>query len=85
MTYHRDGYLPKWHIFCENNPELPNPLKWRKPSTIWENWLVISMVAETDFLDNNASSRPNEVGWRNIPPMWSVPATVYSIETIQRM
>ena len=30
------------------------------------------MVAETDFKNNGAGTMPSEVGWRGIPPMWTV-------------
>ena len=62
MDYDKEGFLPNWHIFCEDDANLPNMLKWRKPSTSWNNWPVIAMVAETDFLDNDLHTRPNSVG-----------------------
>ena len=38
---------------------------------------MIGMLSETDFMENNAQSRPAQVGWRNFPPMWSVPVSIY--------
>ena len=40
---------------------------------MWECWPMIGVLSETDFMDNNAQSRPKEVGWRNFPPMRSIP------------
>ena len=31
-------------------------------------------VAGTDFKKNGAGTRSSEVGWRDIPPMWTVPS-----------
>ena len=45
---------------------------------IWYNWPVIAMVAETDLMAHGASSRPTEVGWRDIPPMWTVLSQLFT-------
>ena len=71
------GYLPRWHVFCEDNREVPGSLKWRKPSTMWYNWPVTAVVAKTDFMNNGAGTRPSKVGWRDIPPMWTVPSQLF--------
>ena len=44
MEYDRPGFLPKWHIFYEDNGDVPGSLKWREPSLMWNNWPVIAMV-----------------------------------------
>ena len=41
------------------------------------NWPVIAMIAETDFANNGSSTRPSEVGWQDIPPMWPVLGQVF--------
>ena len=69
--------LPHWYIFCEDNTDVAGSLKWRKPSTMWNNWPVIVMVAKTDFASHGQGVRLSEVGWRDNPPMWTVPAQVF--------
>ena len=50
--------------------DLPTTLRRHKPSTMWGSWPIIRMLSKTDFMENSAQSRPGEVGWRNLLPMW---------------
>ena len=70
---HQQDCLPHWIIFCKKTDNLPNNvLKWREPSTMWKSWPLIAFVSDTDLLDDNATTRSAEVGFRNFPPMWPI-------------
>ena len=56
MNWQKEGCLPHWHIFCEDTTDLPNVLKWRAPSTMWESWPMVAFMSETAFMDNDARS-----------------------------
>ena len=72
LEWNKPGYLPKWRIFCQDRRDLPNnAIHWREPSTVWRAWHMIGFMSETDFLEKNAQHLPQEVGFRNFPPMWS--------------
>ena len=74
LEWNKPGYLPKWRIFCQDRRDLPNnAIHWREPSTVWKAWRMIGFMSETDFLEKNAQHLPQEVGFRNFPPMWSFP------------
>ena len=44
---------------------------------MWNNCPVIAMVAKTDFASNAQAVKPEEVVWKEVPPMWTAPAQVF--------
>ena len=81
----RHGRMVRAWLLAQVENLLPRPsrlanhaIHWREPSTVWISWPLIGFVSDTDFVENGAQHPPEEVGFRNFPPMWSFPpATIH--------